>query len=125
MISSKNESGCKSNHPKQRGSNFTPPGFCQYFVFSCLIRNSTVMGTPDLESTQKGAPGDSVATARLESRKSIKSSRNGVSRSRGYGSRLLMTKPRLSCGLDPKKETISIFQYSEDLRLSGHIKCAL
>jgi hypothetical protein len=67
----------------------------------------------------------SVATARLESRKSIKSSRNGVSRSRGYGSRLLMTKPRLSCGLDPKKETISIFQYSEDLRLSGHIKCAL
>ena len=58
MISSKNESGCKSNHPKQRESNFTPPGFRQYFAFSCLIRNSTVMGTPDLESTQTGAPGD-------------------------------------------------------------------
>src|SRR6266481_5831844 len=65
MISSKNESGCKLNHPKQRQSNFTPPGFRQYFAFSCLIRNSTVMGTPDLESTQTGAPG-SVATARLK-----------------------------------------------------------
>ena len=32
--------------------------FRQYFVFSCLIKNSTVMGTPDLESTQKGAPAD-------------------------------------------------------------------
>jgi hypothetical protein len=51
-------SRCKLNHPKQRGSNFILLGFHQYFVFSCLIRNSTVMGTPDLESTQKGAPGD-------------------------------------------------------------------
>ena len=23
-------------------------GFCQYFVFSCLIRNNRVLGTPDM-----------------------------------------------------------------------------
>jgi len=58
MISSK--MGLGTSWPIQNGGGqiFKPPGFCQYFVFSCLIRNGTVMGPPDLESTQKGAPGD-------------------------------------------------------------------
>jgi hypothetical protein len=42
---------------KMEGVKFHTARFHQYFVFSCLIRNSTVMGTPDLESTQKGASG--------------------------------------------------------------------
>ena len=37
---------------------FYTVGVLSVFVFSCLIRNSTVMGTPDLESTQKSAPND-------------------------------------------------------------------
>jgi len=32
--------------------------FRQYLVFSCLIRNSAVMGIPVLESIQTGAPDD-------------------------------------------------------------------
>jgi hypothetical protein len=43
---------------KTEGVKFHTAGFHQYFVFYCLIKNSTVMGTPDLESNQKGAPGD-------------------------------------------------------------------
>jgi hypothetical protein len=58
MISSKNGSWYKSNRPKRRGSNFKPPTFCEYFVFSCLIRKGTNLGPPDLESSQKGASSD-------------------------------------------------------------------
>src|SRR5882724_5744261 len=58
MISSKNGSRYKSNRPKRRGSNFKPPAFREYFVFSCLIRKGTNLGPPDLESSQKGASGD-------------------------------------------------------------------
>ena len=42
----------------EEGHIFKPLGFCQYFAFSCLIRNGTVMGPSDPESTQKRAPGD-------------------------------------------------------------------
>jgi hypothetical protein len=42
-----------------------------------------------------------------------------------YSLQLLMTKPRLSCGLDSQKEIILRSQYSEELGLSGHMKYAL
>ncbi len=58
MISSKNGSWYKSNCPKRRGSNFKPPAFREYFVFSCLIRKGTNLGPPNLESPRKGASGD-------------------------------------------------------------------
>jgi hypothetical protein len=32
--------------------------FCEYFVFSCLIRKGTNLGPPDLESSQKGTSSD-------------------------------------------------------------------
>jgi len=43
---------------KMEGVNFHTAEVCQYLVFSCLIRNSAVMGIPDLESIQTGAPDD-------------------------------------------------------------------
>src|SRR5258705_4533169 len=58
MISSKNGSWYKLNCPKRRGSNFKPPAFREYFVFSCLIRKGTNLGPPNLESPRKGASGD-------------------------------------------------------------------
>jgi hypothetical protein len=58
MISSKNGSQYKSNHPKWRRSNFKPLAFREYFVFSCLIRKGTNLGPPDLESSQKGISSD-------------------------------------------------------------------
>src|SRR5882672_5764100 len=55
MISSKNGSWYKSNSPKTEGAKFQTTGF---FMFSCLIRKGTNLGPPDLESSQKGASGD-------------------------------------------------------------------
>jgi len=37
-------------------------GFRQYFVFPASLGMVTAMGPPDLESTQKGAPGDTRST---------------------------------------------------------------
>jgi hypothetical protein len=56
MISLKNGSRYKLNHPNQRGSNFTPSGFHEYFGFSGPIRNGANLGPPDLESPQTDAP---------------------------------------------------------------------
>src|SRR6266481_3538212 len=58
VISLKNGSWYKLNSPKRRGLNFKPPAFREYFVFSCLIKKGTNLGPPDLESSQKGAFGD-------------------------------------------------------------------
>jgi len=57
-ISSKNGSRLKSNHLKWRWSNFKPPGFCEYFANFGLIRNGTMMGSPDSESAQINTTGD-------------------------------------------------------------------
>jgi hypothetical protein len=40
------------------GQIFKWLAFCEYFGFFDLIRKGTVMGPPDLESTQKCASGD-------------------------------------------------------------------
>ena len=37
---------------------FQTAAFCEYFVFSCLIRKGINLGPPDLESPQKGASGN-------------------------------------------------------------------
>src|SRR5882762_789500 len=57
-ISLKNGSRCKLNHLKWRWSNFKPPVFREYFANFGLIRNGTMMGSPDSESAQINATGD-------------------------------------------------------------------
>jgi hypothetical protein len=58
MISSKNGSKNRPNHPNQRRLIFKPPGFREYFVFYSLIRKYTNLGPPDLDSPQNYASGD-------------------------------------------------------------------
>src|SRR6266853_1457532 len=57
-ISLKNGSRCKSNHLKRRWSNFKPLGFREYFANFGLIRNGTMMRSPDSESAQINATSD-------------------------------------------------------------------
>jgi hypothetical protein len=58
IISLKNGSRYKLNHLKWRWLNFKPLGFHKYFANFGLIRNGTMMRSPDLESAQINGTGD-------------------------------------------------------------------